>query len=214
MSDTPLPATAFFGNDDVEVLAVETGYKGFFRINRYRLRHKLFAGGWSANLTRELFERGHAAAMLPYDPVRDQIVLLEQFRVGALGSDNSPWLLEMVAGMIEPGESASEVIVREAEEEAGLLVGRSRFALSYLVSPGGTSERIHVYVGEVDSSKASGLHGLADEGEDIRLHVVSREQAYRWVEEGRIDNAATVIALQWLQLHLAEIRSQWSVTAP
>ncbi len=196
------------------VLAVETGYKGFFRINRYRLRHKLFAGGWSANLTRELFERGHAAAMLPYDPVRDQIVLLEQFRVGALGSDNSPWLLEMVAGMIEPGESASEVIVREAEEEAGLVVGRSRFALSYLVSPGGTSERIHVYVGEVDSSKATGLHGLAEEGEDIRLHVVSREQAYRWVEEGRIDNAATVIALQWLQLHLAEIRSQWSVTAP
>ncbi len=214
MSDTPLPATAFFGNDDVEVLAVETGYKGFFRINRYRLRHKLFAGGWSANLTRELFERGHAAAMLPYDPVRDQIVLLEQFRVGALGSDNSPWLLEMVAGMIEPGESASEVMVREAEEEAGLVVGRSRFALSYLVSPGGTSERIHVYVGEVDSSKATGLHGLAEEGEDIRLHVVSREQAYRWVEEGRIDNAATVIALQWLQLHLAEIRSQWSVTAP
>ncbi len=214
MSDTPLPATAFFGNDDVEVLAVETGYKGFFRINRYRLRHKLFAGGWSANLTRELFERGHAAAMLPYDPVRDQIVLLEQFRVGALGSDNSPWLLEMVAGMIEPGESASEVIVREAEEEAGLVVGRSRFALSSLVSPGGTSERIHVYVGEVDSSKATGLHGLAEEGEDIRLHVVSREQAYRWVEEGRIDNAATVIALQWLQLHLAEIRSQWSVTAP
>ena len=214
MSDTPLPATAFFGNDDVEVLAVETGYKGFFRINRYRLRHKLFAGGWSANLTRELFERGHAAAMLPYDPVRDQIVLLEQFRVGALGSDNSPWLLEMVAGMIEPGESASEVIVREAEEEAGLVVGRSRFALSYLVSPGGTSERIHVYVGEVDSRKATGLHGLAEEGEDIRLHVVSREQAYRWVEEGRIDNAATVIALQWLQLHLAEIRSQWSVTAP
>ena len=214
MSDTPLPATAFFGNDDVEVLAVETGYKGFFRINRYRLRHKLFAGGWSANLTRELFERGHAAAMLPYDPVRDQIVLLEQFRVGALGSDNSPWLLEMVAGMIEPGESASEVMVREAEEEAGLVVGRSRFALSYLVSPGGTSERIHVYVGEVDSGKATGLHGLAEEGEDIRLHVVSREQAYRWVEEGRIDNAATVIALQWLQLHLAEIRSQWSVTAP
>lgn len=214
MSDTPLPATAFFGNDDVEVLAVETGYKGFFRINRYRLRHKLFAGGWSANLTRELFERGHAAAMLPYDPVRDQIVLLEQFRVGALGSDNSPWLLEMVAGMIEPGESASEVMVREAEEEAGLVVGRSRFALSYLVSPGGTSERIHVYVGEVDSRKATGLHGLAEEGEDIRLHVVSREQAYRWVEEGRIDNAATVIALQWLQLHLAEIRSQWSVTAP
>lgn len=209
MSDTPLSASAYYGVEDVEVLAVETGYKGFFRINRYTLRHKLFAGGWSATLTRELFERGHAAAMLPYDPKTDQVVLLEQFRVGALGSDRSPWLLEMVAGMIEPGEEAGEVIVREAQEEAGLSMGCSRFALSYLVSPGGTSERIDVFVGEVDSRKAEGLHGLAEEGEDIRLHVVSREQAYRWVEEGRIDNAATVIALQWLQLHLAEIREQW-----
>ena len=209
MSDIPLSASAYYGVEDVEVLAVETGYKGFFRINRYTLRHKLFAGGWSATLTRELFERGHAAAMLPYDPKTDQVVLLEQFRVGALGSERSPWLLEMVAGMIEPGEEAGEVIVREAQEEAGLSMGRSRFALSYLVSPGGTSERIDVFVGEVDSRKAEGLHGLAEEGEDIRLHVVSREQAYRWVEEGRIDNAATVIALQWLQLHLAELREQW-----
>ena len=214
MPTQPLAHDAFFTADDVEILKQESCYHGFFRMNRYTLRHKLFAGGWSAPLTRELFERGHAAAMLPYDPKRDEVVLLEQFRIGAIDGERNPWLLEMVAGMIEPGESASEVMVREAEEEAGLVVGRSRFALSYLVSPGGTSERIHVYVGEVDSSKATGLHGLAEEGEDIRLHVVSREQAYRWVEEGRIDNAATVIALQWLQLHLAEIRSQWSVTAP
>ena len=118
----------------------------------------------------------------------------------------------MVAGIIEPGEQSAAVIQREAVEEAGLTVGRSRFALSYLVSPGGTTERIDVFIGEVDSSLASGLHGLADEGEDIRVHVVSREQAYRWVEEGRIDNAATVIALQWLQLHLDAIQSAWGST--
>ena len=211
MSDIPLSASAYYGVEDVEVLAVETGYKGFFRINRYTLRHKLFAGGWSATLTRELFERGHAAAMLPYDPKTDQVVLLEQFRVGALGSARSPWLLEMVAGIIEPGEASAEVIRREAQEEAGLDVARSQFALSYLVSPGGTTERIDVFVGEVDSSLASGLHGLAEEGEDIRVHVVSREQAYAWVESGRIDNAATVIALQWLQLHLEELRQAWSL---
>ena len=150
--------------------------------------------------------------MLPYDPVRDQVVLLEQFRIGAVDGQHSPWLLEMVAGIIEPGEQSAAVIQREAVEEAGLTVGRSRFALSYLVSPGGTTERIDVFIGEVDSSLASGLHGLADEGEDIRVHVVSREQAYRWVEEGRIDNAATVIALQWLQLHLDAIQSAWGST--
>ena len=94
-------------------------------------------------------------------------------------------------------------------KEAGLEVARSQFALSYLVSPGGTTERIDVFIGEVDSSLASGLHGLADEGEDIRVHVVSREQAYAWVESGRIDNAATVIALQWLQLHLDQVRQAW-----
>ena len=201
-----------FNAADVEILAQETCFKGFFCMNRYTLRHRLFAGGWSAPLTRELFERGHAAAMLPYDPVRDQVVLLEQFRIGAVDGQHSPWLLEMVAGIIEPGEQSAAVIQREAVEEAGLTVGRSRFALSYLVSPGGTTERIDVFIGEVDSSLASGLHGLADEGEDIRVHVVSREQAYRWVEEGRIDNAATVIALQWLQLHLDAIQSAWGPT--
>ena len=211
MSNQPLAHDAFFTAADVEILKQESCYHGFFRMNRYTLRHKLFGGGWSAPLTRELFERGHAAAMLPYDPKRDEVGLLEQFRIGAVDGEHSPWLLEMVAGMIEPGEESGGVIARESIEEAGLTLGRSQFALSYLVSPGGTTERIDVFIGEVDSGLASGLHGLADEGEDIRLHVVSREQAYRWVEEGRIDNAATVIALQWLQLHLAQIKAQWSM---
>ncbi len=209
MSVSSIPQDAQFGASDVEILNKETCFKGFFRMNRYTLRHRLFAGGWSADLTRELFERGHAGAMLPYDPVTDQVVLLEQFRIGAIDGTRSPWLLEMVAGILEEGEDSSALIRREAEEEAGLAVGRSRFVLSYLVSPGGTTERIDVFVGEVDSTSAGGLHGLAEEGEDIRVHVVSRQQAYDWVESGRIDNAATVIALQWLQLHLAELRQAW-----
>ncbi len=209
MSSTPLESDQFFSASDVEILRQDSCYQGFFRMNRYTLRHKLFAGGWCAPITRELFERGHAAAMLPYDPRRDEVVLLEQFRIGAVDGIHSPWLLEMVAGIIEPGEVSAEVIHREAQEEAGLAVARSQFALSYLVSPGGTTERIDVFIGEVDSSLASGLHGLAEEGEDIRVHVVSREQAYGWVESGRIDNAATVIALQWLQLHLDQVQQAW-----
>ena len=211
MSSFSLESGSLFTATDVEILRQETCFQGFFRMNRYTLRHKLFAGGWCTPITRELFERGHAAAMLPYDPRRDEVVLLEQFRIGAVDGQRSPWLLEMVAGIIEPGEASAEVIRREAEEEAGLEVARSQFALSYLVSPGGTTERIDVFVGEVDSSLASGLHGLAEEGEDIRVHVVSREQAYAWVESGRIDNAATVIALQWLQLHLEQLRQAWSL---
>lgn len=209
MSDSSCLQDARFGTSDVEILSQETCFKGFFRMNRYTLRHRLFAGGWSATLTRELFERGHAGAMLPYDPATDQVVLLEQFRIGAIDGQRSPWLLEMVAGMLEAGEDSSALIRREAQEEAGLDVNRSRFVLSYLVSPGGTTERIDLFVGEVDSRSAGGLHGLAEEGEDIRVHVVSRAQAYAWVESGLIDNAATVIALQWLQLHLADLRQEW-----
>ena len=210
MTDKPLAADAYYAANDVDILKQETCFQGFFRMNRYTLRHRLFAGGWCTPITRELFERGHAAAMLPYDPERDEVVLVEQFRIGAIDGQRSPWLLEMVAGMIEPGETSQSVIEREAVEEAGLSVGRSRFALSYLVSPGGTTERIDVFIGEVDSRLAAGLHGLAEEGEDIRVHVVSREQAYAWVESGRIDNAATVIALQWLQLHLEPLRAAWA----
>ena len=198
-----------FTKNDVEIIARETLYTGFFSLVRYRFRHRLFNGGMSGEVQREIFERGHAAVLLPYDPVRDEVVLIEQIRIAAFDTSDTPWLLEMVAGMIEVGESDEEVARREADEEAGLAVGRVKRMLSYLASPGGTSERTAVLVGEVDATQASGIHGLVDENEDIRVHVVSREQAYQWVEEGKIDNAASVIALQWLQLHYQTLRNEW-----
>lgn len=198
-----------FTKNDVEIIARETLYTGFFSLVRYRFRHRLFNGGMSGEVQREIFERGHAAVLLPYDPVRDEVVLIEQIRIAAFDTSDTPWLLEMVAGMIEVGESDEEVARREADEEAGLAVGRVKRMLSYLASPGGTSERNAVLVGEVDATQASGIHGLVDENEDIRVHVVSREQAYQWVEEGTIDNAASVIALQWLQLHYESLQNEW-----
>ncbi|EPC4112759.1 ADP-ribose diphosphatase [Enterobacter roggenkampii] len=202
-----LPVT--FAKNDVEIIARETLYSGFFSMDLYRFRHRLFNGEMSGEIRREIFERGHAAVLLPFDPVRDEVVLVEQIRIAAYDVSESPWLLEMVAGMIEEGETVEDVARREALEEAGLVVGRTKPVLSYLASPGGTSERLSIMVGEVDATTAEGIHGLADENEDIRVHVVSREQAYRWVEEGKIDNAASVIALQWLQLHYQTLRNEW-----
>ena len=202
-----LPVT--FAKNDVEIIARETLYSGFFSMDLYRFRHRLFNGEMSGEIRREIFERGHAAVLLPFDPVRDEVVLVEQIRIAAYDTSESPWLLEMVAGMIEEGESVEDVARREALEEAGLVVGRTKPVLSYLASPGGTSERLSIMVGEVDATTAEGIHGLADENEDIRVHVVSREQAYQWVEEGKIDNAASVIALQWLQLHYQTLRNEW-----
>ncbi|MCM7688141.1 ADP-ribose diphosphatase [Enterobacter asburiae] len=202
-----LPVT--FAKNDVEIIARETLYSGFFSMDLYRFRHRLFNGEMSGEIRHEIFERGHAAVLLPFDPVRDEVVLVEQIRIAAYDVSESPWLLEMVAGMIEEGETVEDVARREALEEAGLVVGRTRPVLSYLASPGGTSERLSIMVGEVDATTAEGIHGLADENEDIRVHVVSREQAYQWVEEGKIDNAASVIALQWLQLHYQTLRNEW-----
>ncbi len=199
-----------YAKNDVEIIARETLYSGFFSLDMYRFRHRLFNGEMSGEVRREIFERGHAAVLLPFDPVRDEVVLVEQIRIAAFDTSESPWLMEMVAGMIEEGESPEEVARREAVEEAGLDVKRVKPMLSYLASPGGTSERLSILVGEVDASTAHGIHGLADEHEDIRVHVVSREQAYQWVEEGKIDNAASVIALQWLQLHYQALRNEWT----
>ncbi|MDX8000085.1 ADP-ribose diphosphatase [Xenorhabdus sp. Reich] len=198
-----------FTKQDVEIISRKTLYRGFFKMTEYHFKHRLFRGGWSETVRREVFERGHAAVLLPYDPLRDEVVLIEQIRIPAVETSETPWLLEVIAGMIEEGEDAEQVVRREAVEEAGIDVKRCQPALSYLSSPGGTTERMNIFVGEVDSSTASGFHGLEGEHEDIRVLVVSREQAYQWVEEGIIDNAASVIAIQWLALHHEKIKKEW-----
>ncbi|MGV7090824.1 ADP-ribose diphosphatase [Siccibacter turicensis] len=207
-TSTKHPVT--FTKKDVEIIARETLWRGFFSLDVYRFRHRLFNGEMSGEIRREIFERGHAAVLLPFDPVRDEVVLIEQIRIAAFDTSETPWLLELVAGMIETGETPDDVARREAVEEAGLAVQRTKPVLSYLASPGGTSERLSILVGEVDATQAEGVHGLVEENEDIRVHVVSREQAYQWVEEGKIDNAASVIALQWLQLHHEALRKEWN----
>ncbi|PMH39813.1 ADP-ribose diphosphatase [Vibrio sp. 10N.286.49.B3] len=200
---------ANFTSQDVDIVEKETVFKGFFKMVKYRFRHKLFAGGWSNVIEREMFERGHAAAMLPYDPIRDEVVIIEQIRVGAL-EHSEPWQLEIVAGMIEPGEQSEEVVRRESLEEAGLEVASLVAVTSFYPSSGGCSELLDVYVGEVDASAAGGIHGLDCEDEDIRVHVISRATAYQWVKEGKFTNGASIIALQWLELNHTELRAQWS----
>lgn len=197
-----------FTPQDVEIISKETLFKGFFSMVKYRFRHKLFEGGWSQTIDREMFERGHAAAMLPYDPVTDQVVIIEQIRVGAL-EHASPWQMEIVAGIIDSGESAEDVVRREAVEEAGIEVSTLEKVTSYYPSSGACSERLDVYVGKVDATTAKGVHGLDYEGEDIRVHVISRAEAYEWVNNGKFENGASIIALQWLQLNHQRLRSEW-----
>ena len=196
--------------DGVELLDKSERYSGFFRINRYRLRHRLFAGGWSGAIEREVFERGHAVGVLPYDPVADSLVLIEQFRIGALVAGMSPWLIEVVAGIVEEGEAPEEVARRETREEAGLEIQALMPMCRYLVSPGGSSESVRLYCGRVDSRGAGGIHGLAEEHEDIRVDRLPYGDAMRLLEEGRVTNSVSLIALQWLALHRDRVRAAWA----
>lgn len=201
-----------FSSKDIEILDKKPIFNGFFKMERYRFRHKLFGGGWSEIVQREIFERGHAVAVLPYDPVLKEFVLIEQLRIGAMATNDKPWLLEIVAGMIDKGERAEQVCLREAEEEAGLKIQKLHKALSYLSSPGGTTERIHVYIGLVDATQAAGIHGLDEEHEDILVHRVSETEALTWCHNGKIDNAATLIALQWFALNKQKVLADFEQT--
>ncbi|MAC33397.1 MULTISPECIES: ADP-ribose diphosphatase [Idiomarina] len=200
--------TIRFQRDDVKVMEKVPLYQGFLSVYRYSLQHRLFSGDWSPKIKRELMERGHAVVVIPYDPVRDELVVLEQFRIGALEDKRGPWLFEFVAGMFDADESAEEVANRELEEEAGLTAKRLIYATSYYSSPGGTDEKLTIYIAEVDSRSAADFGGLAEEDEDIRVHVVSRKQAFAMLEREEINNAASVIGLQWLLLHRDKVFSE------
>lgn len=189
-------------NPDVEILSHEVSFQGYYRMEKYKLRHKLFAGVWGEPMEREVFERGNAAAVLPYDPKLNKVVLIEQFRIGALQDECSPWLLEVVAGVIDEGEEPSEVCRREAEEEAGLKILELIPISHYWVSPGGCTERMDLFCGKVDASNAGGVHGLDHEHEDIKVHVFDVEDAFEMVRSGKINNQPAIIALQWLELML------------
>ena len=195
---------------EVDVVDTHVCYDGFFRLDKYRVRHALFAGGMSEIVSREVFERGHAVAMLPYDPVRDEVVMLEQFRIGAVGDRDGPWLTEIVAGMIGEGERCEDVARRESVEESGCAVQDLMPILRYFVSPGGSTETIQLYCGKVDATKADGIHGLDEEGEDIRVLTVPFREALDWIGQGRIISAAPIIALQWLAMNHDEVRRRWA----
>ena len=199
-----------FTKDDVDIQSVTTVFQGYFRIDRYLIRHRTFAGGWTGTISREIFERGHAVGVLPYDPVLDRVVLIEQYRTGALAAGRDPWLVEIVAGMIEEGEEPEDVARRETQEEAGGEILDLIPINDILVTPGGSSETMKIFCARVDSSSMGGLHGLEEENEDIRVFTLSVDEALEWVKAGRISNAVAVIALYWLALERKNLQTRWS----
>ena len=195
---------------------------GYVKVDRLTLRHELYDGDMSPPLVREVMRRGHAVAVLPYDPVLDELVMVEQFRVAAMQAFSEPttqvreeqspggaWLLECIAGIVEDGENPSEVATRESLEEAGCIVEDLIHARSFLTSPGCLSESVSIYCGRTDASGVGGIHGLASEGEDIRVLRVDRVEAFRMLDDGEINNAFTLIALEWFRDRWETLGKQW-----
>ena len=178
-------------------------YEGFYQIDSVVFHHDLHEGGSTQSVERELFVRGNVVGVIAYDPKADSVVLLEQFRIGAMLQKPDPWLTEIVAGMIDPGETPEQVAIREAHEEAGLQLDEVKLVSQYLASPGTSTEEVFIYFAETDLSEIGGHFGLAEEDEDIHVTVVPAETAFAMIDKGVIKNALSIIGLQWLKLHRA-----------
>ncbi len=194
-------------DSDVKILERQIVYQGHFQIEQWKVQFRLFNGGWSQPRLREVFERGEAVGVLLFDANNDQLVLIEQFRVGIVNKAKNPWLMEIVAGVIKKDESLEQVARRETQEESGLEITNLFPIYQYWVSPGGSSERMYLFCGQINAKLAQGIHGVAEEGEDIRLHVLSLKSAYDLLNQGKINNSSTIIALQWLQLNEQIVRA-------
>lgn len=183
---------------------------GYLKIHRYRIRHERYDGDWSPLLSREVMDRGAVGAVLPFDPIRQAVVLIEQFRIGAWSAAwPQPWLVECIAGVIEDGETPEALAIREAREEAGCVIKRLEPIARYFSTPGACSELVYLFCGEVDTSDVGGIHGLETEHEDIRASVWPLEEALDLMHRGEVSNSMTLIALQWLAAHHQDLSDRW-----
>ena len=198
-----------FTDDDYQIIDKKTVFQGYFAVDKLTLKHRLYNGNWSRSFQREIFERGSAAAVLLYDPLLGRVVLQEQFRIGALSSTKSPWMLEVVAGIIEQGETAESVAIREAKEEAGQVISDLVEICSYFSTPGGSSEKVTLYCAQVDANNADGVFGLEEENEDINVFSLSIEEVKQGLEDNIFENATCIVALQWLLLNQKKLNEKW-----
>ena len=201
-------------SDDVEVLGQSTKYDGYVRVENVELRHRLLSGDMGGPVKRDLVRVGRAVGVVPYDPVRDEVVFVRQFRIGVWGAGQPPWLVESVAGVIDDGEDAETAARRETEEETGCILSDLHFVCEYFTSPGLISEHVRLYCGITDTSNTGGRYGLADEGEDIDAFAKPWCEAWKDVEDGRIQDAKLLLILNWLSqkkdslIHCSQTRKE------
>ncbi|QDO99036.1 NUDIX domain-containing protein [Ferrovibrio terrae] len=195
----------------IEIVSHERVYDRHLKVDELHLRHGLFRGGMTPVISREVVGRGDAVSVVPYDPRRDEVVLAEQFRTSALVNGDRAWMTEVVAGLIEDGESLEEVALREMKEESGLdPIGPLIFINSIYATPGFCTERYHIFCAPVDATQADGVHGVASENEEIRVFTLPFAKAYALWEAGKTPNPLVAFGLLWLALHRDKLRQTWA----
>lgn len=199
----------FFTKEHIELGKSERLYDGFMKLDKVSFNHQLFNGGLALNVEREILKRDDAVGVLLFDPVKDAFVMIEQLRIGAYDDVNSPWLLEIVAGMVEPGECFEEVARRESLEEATCDILKLTPIQEYWVSPGGSTEKVMLYLGLVDSSNLAQYAGLEEENEDIKIHKIPKVEMLELLQQGKVNNAMAIIALQWFVINESDLKLSW-----
>jgi ADP-ribose diphosphatase len=207
-------APDFSANPEVELVSQQRVWSGRFPLDVVRFRHRRFDGGMSGEKTWEVWRRGRAAAVLPYDPAADVVVLIEQFRLPALLARQDPVLVELPAGLCDEGESSEQTARRETMEEMGITVGALRRIGGFLLTPGGADELCELYVGRVVAPAAGpdgivGHAGAVDEHEDIRVRVWPAQRAIAAALAGELSNSVTMIGLLWLAAQRDALRKEW-----
>ena len=199
---------------DVAVESDQTVWNGRFALQVVKFRNRRFDGAMSGLRTWELWRRGRAAALLPYDPVADAVVLIEQFRLPALAAGVEPVMVEVPAGLCDPGENPAVTLIREAQEEMHLTPRRILHIGDFLLTPGGCDENVSLHVGEITVPPAGadgivGTGGLAAENEDIRIRVWPAPRAIGTALDGGFPNSVTSLALLWLAARRERLRRDW-----
>lgn len=200
---------------DVQIISNEIAWKGRFSVDVVKFRQRRFDGAMSGVRTWELLCRGRAAGVLPYDPITDQVALIEQFRLPALAAGFEPVMVEIPAGLCDDGEDPAKTVIREAQEEMKLPIDLLEPIGDFLLTPGASDERCTMFVGRIHAPQAGpdgiiGQGGLAAEQEDIRVRLHSATAAIEAAAAGRYPNSVTAIALLWLAVRRDWLRAHWS----
>jgi len=195
---------------EVDLISRESLHEGFLQVARYRLRHSLFAGGLSKIIVRERLERLRAAAVILYDPRLDKVIMVEQFRIGAMEEGRRAWTLEPVGGVVAAGEDPEEVVKREALEEAGCAIRALETIGTYHVSPGTAADKVSLFCGRVRAPGTHEIHGLTEEDEETRVVALPARRAIAELFDGRIETSVAIVSIQWLAMNRDRLKRVWA----